>query len=193
MYKKASLFILSLLICTACVDAFADVPIAKQAEIKNYSKLMTNADVVHLDGAVTVDRTAGYQVKWNSATLTAVAGEKNIYIQKRLVGGINKSESKKHIVALIPLRELQETKNPATQIGLVTANGKPAPCLLFPPGNSFNTAIKIAKKAFDDNQLFTTQLDPRVPLLFIDAGIVQPNAAVRIEYEVKLAREIRIN
>jgi hypothetical protein len=181
----ANVLVLFLLLLTPSGCALADTSISKQSRIKSYDKIIMNADVIHFDGSVIVEKSSGYQVKCNSTSLTSLQGGKNTYIDKSLVGGINKSDSAKHIITFIPLYKLRDINDPAKRIGLVSVNKKPAKYILFLPGKDFNRVIKIAKEKFKSSELFMTQLHPKTPVLFIDAGVVQPNDSVRIDYEVK--------
>jgi hypothetical protein len=173
--------------------SLASALLTKQSEMRTYNKIINSADIIHLDGSVIVEKSFGYQVKWNAVGISPLQSEKNAYIQKSLVGGINKSKSNKHIVTLIPLHVLRDVKNPVEKIELVTVNKKPLKYILFSPGNNSNEAIKIAKKRFGNSKLFSTQLHPESPILFIDAGIIKPNDSVRIEYEIKTVGEIKVN
>jgi hypothetical protein len=174
-------------------SSVADALLSKQSETRIYNKVIASADVIHLDGSVIIEKSLGYQVKWNASGLIPLKDKNNTYTQKSLVGGINKSSNNQRIVTLIPLHLLRDIKNPAEKIRLVMVNKKIVRHILLSPGNDSNEAIKEAKKRFGDNKLFSTQLHPESPILFIDAGIIKPNSSVRIEYEIKTIGEIIVN
>jgi hypothetical protein len=194
MQITTNLFVVFSLLFTPYSCAIANIPIDNQASLKNYSKLIVNADIIHLgEGRHFIERTSGYISKWNAEMLTPVKGKKNIYSIKFILGGINKSNIKKYVIALIPLSELEDLKNPATNIGLITINGKPAKYKLFLPGSSLANLIEAANKSIGEQEVSSARIKPKSPLLFIDAGVIQPGAPARIEYEVTSPKEILIN
>ncbi|PZO45007.1 MAG: hypothetical protein DCF19_00485 [Pseudanabaena frigida] len=192
--RQKTIFVISFCVMSSlCSITLADVPVANEGQKQGFGKLIFSADIVHLDGAVTVTRTEDYQVKWNSVRFLPVEKRKDTYSERRLVGGTNNSNKKKNVVALIPIYAFRGIKNPAFEIAWVNVNGKAARCFLLLPESDINKSIEIAQQAFGNNKLFSTQLDPRVPTLFIDAGTVQPNADIRIEYEIKPRSRIVFN
>jgi hypothetical protein len=194
MRITTNLLILLPLLFTPCSCALANIPIRDQASTRKYIKLMVSADIIHLNGGHRfISRTPGYASKWNEAMFTPIKGKKNIYVIKSALGGINKSNIKKYVIALIPLSELEDLKNPATNIGLVTINGKPAKYKLFLPGSSLANLIEAANKSIGEQEVSSARIKPKSPLLFIDAGVIQPGAPARIEYEVTSPKEILIN
>lgn len=181
--KSLIVFLLSVFVFVGVCSA--EVKPAQENEVREYKKIILSADVVHLDGAVIVERVKNsYLVKWNSAQLVPAAGEK-MYGQKTLVGGTNSTTKPLKVVALIPFYEYRGTEKSDEEFVSVSVNGKPVSAVLFVPGKDVQDAIDAAVRAFPDPQLFKTQLDPRAPLLFIDAGMIDPGADLRIEYELK--------
>lgn len=175
----------------------AEVAIAGPNDIKKFQEIMAKADVVHLNGAVIVEKTPGYQVKWNSSRMSPGLAEgqyggNTVSAAENLVGGVNNAKQSLHVTALIPFFEFRTTEFPAKEIETVMVNGKPADCFLFLAGGNVNDAIETASQYFPDNKLFHTQLDPRAPLLFIDAGLVSPGDSLKIEYKTK-PREYMVN
>jgi hypothetical protein len=192
MQNITNLLISTLLIFGSSSCTLADTSISKQPEIKSYDEIMADADVIHLDGSVIIEKKSGYQVKSNSTSLTSLQEERNTYIEKSSIRGINKTGSSKYIITLIPLYKLRGVNDPAKKIRLVTVNKKAVKYTVFLPGKDSNRAIRIAKENFGDSTLFSTQLHPAAPILFIDAGNIQPNESIYIDYQVKTTGEIRV-
>lgn len=170
----------------------AEVPLSTEKDLATYQKLISKADVVHLGGAITVNRNVGYQVKWNSSELLRTK-RKDFYRDRYLVGGINNSPATFTVVALIPLYEYRGAQNPGREIAYVKVNGKQAKSLLFSAGESSARAIRVAIGAFPDKKLLESQLSPTAPLLFIDAGAISPSGSLKIEYETLPRGPIKIN
>jgi hypothetical protein len=189
---KRNLFMLGVLCIGAVRLIHAEVPQSTGNDVAVFRKCLSKADVIHLDGAVTVQRESAYQVKWNSAELLSTH-RKDFYGERNIVGGTNKSSAKLTIVALIPFYEYRGTENPGRQIKYVTVNGKRAKCFMFSAGESSAEAIRIAKLTFPNEKLFESQLSSTAPLLFIDAGEIGVGDSVKIEYEKLPCGPIKIN
>ena len=158
----------------------------KERDIHDYLKLISEADVAHLGGAIIAERQPSYEVRWNSSTLVPVEGKSNIYAERRLIGGTNRSKGRLNIIALIPMGELRDKQHPSEQIETVTVNGKPeAIYRLLLPGQEVDGAIEVARSRFSQNRHEFEQLDLRAPLLFINAGTIEPGSDVHIEYALK--------
>ncbi len=174
--------------------AHAEIRLATPDDMRAYEKLIATADVVHLDGAVKVERkTSGYSLLWNSVKLLPVKDKPGTYGMIKVVGGKNTSNERLRIVALVPLYEYRGVQFPDREIKSVTVNGKPVKCFLFKPGKGVRNAIQRAQAAFANNRLFTSQIDHRTPTLFINAGTIHPGKKLRIEYELKPISGIRVN
>jgi hypothetical protein len=186
MRITTNLLILSSLLFTPCSCALADVPIVRQLDEKNYAKVISESDCLHIRKGLTLIRGNGYQTKWNYSIPTYIEGEKKPQVIKTVIIGSNKSLYKKRVITLIPFRSLGGIRNPESQIGMVTVNGKKRQYFLFSSGSNLNKVLTSAKKRFGNNEFFSTEIDPAAPMLFIDAGIVQPNTSIRIEYEEKV-------
>jgi hypothetical protein len=194
MRIAANILILFSLLLTPCSYALADISNNTQTNLTSYNQLIRNADIIHFsESSHFIERTTGYESKWNGAIFTPVKGKKNIYSIKFILGGINKSNSKKQVIALISLNELEDLKNPLANIGLVKVNGKPAKYNLFLPGSSLNNLIGVTSKSIGEQEISLAKIKPKSPLLFIDAGVIQPGAPARIEYEYTSPKETLVN
>ena len=178
-------------------DAEAKVQAASSADMKKCLSAISTADLVLLDGAVTVQRIPGWQVKWNSSVLkpglpNGQYGGTTLSGEQITVGGINNVKEPLRAIALIPLFQYRDKHAPNEELVSVQVNGKAANCFVLLPGDNVKEAIKMGLQRFKNDKLFQSQLSPDTPTLFIDAGTVGSGKSLRIEYETK-PRSIRVN
>lgn len=186
-----------LLVASACLHAMAKIPAAGEKELAKCLNLISQADLVLLDGAVTVERMKGYQCKWNSSSLTpglkkGEYGGSTFSSERTTVGGTNNSTNSLHVITLIPLYQYRDKPTPEEEVLSVTVNDKPAECMMLLPGASVKAAIASGLARFKNDRLFTSQLSAAAPTLFIDAGMLAPGKDLKIEYTTK-PRNYRIN
>lgn len=199
LIRRMMLLVASILIAYLFLvpDAEAKVRAASSADLKTCLSAIATADVVLLDGAVSVQRIPGWQVKWNSSVLKpglpkGQYGGTTLSSEQVTVGGINNSKQPLRALALIPLFQYRDRQNPNEELVSVSINGKPAECFVLLSGESIKAAIEVGLKRFKHDKLFKSQLSPETPALFIDAGVIGSGNSLRIEYETK-PRSIRVN
>ena len=107
--------------------------------------------------------------------------------------GINNSEDTLNVITLIPFYEFRGVENPEDEFVFVKLNGEKVQSFLFTSMNGLDIALRDAKKSFSNDKLLSSQLNPKVPTLFINAGAVKPGEELKIEYELKPRGPIKVN
>jgi hypothetical protein len=191
-----------LFICTTVALLFANLysyalsakPVAEQSEQSCTEKAHRCTDIVHLGGAIILDRIVNqtenfseYKVKWNQSRLLSVPGKQMTDRNQVLFGGVNQAKSPKHLGAMISMTDLRNIPNAVEQIAWVKVNGQSRQFSLVLPGKEWDAAVQTVQTRFthDHDRQLLQSLHPDAPLLLIDGGIVQPNQAIKFEYELK--------
>lgn len=155
-----------------------------KSDIKNYLKVISESDCLHISKQITLVYNTNYQTKWNYSITPYMKNKSQVI--KTVIIGLNQSSYKKQVITLIPFQSLSDIKNPESQIASVTVNGKIKKHLLLSPGDNLDKILINVKKRFGTKDFFSAKVNSRVPMLLIDAGVVKPNESVRIEYEEKV-------
>lgn len=164
--------------------ALASDLIDTKSDVKNYLKVISESDCLHISKQITFVHGTGYQTKW-TYSITPYT-ENRSQVIKTVITGLNQSSYKKQVITLIPFKSLSDIKNPESQIASVTVNGKIKKHLLLSPGDNLDKILINVKKRFGTKDFLSAKVNSRVSMLLIDAGIVKPNESVRIEYEEKV-------